>query len=157
MIRGIPQAFEAALERWRFLYRAARNQADQANRIILDHSRVQDHESAKRLRQEAEAQLKAAYGQTERHPIRLLQLSLFRERGFSARLQLPPPAPIRFHPRPPTSDDNSKEFISRPRFLAISEFGPGALIYHEGARYQVTRIMMPLREEQTGETSHFQD
>ena len=26
------------------------------------------------------------------------------------------------------------EFVSRPRFLAISEFGPRALIYHEGAR-----------------------
>src|SRR5512139_1165554 len=58
VIRGIPQAFEAALDRWRFLYRAARNQADQANRVILDHSRVQDHDSARRLRQEAETQLK---------------------------------------------------------------------------------------------------
>jgi len=32
------------------------------------------------------------------------------------------------------------EFISRPRFLAISEFGPGALVYHEGARYRVERV-----------------
>ena len=29
------------------------------------------------------------------------------------------------------------EYISRPRFLAVSEFGPRALIYHEGARYRV--------------------
>jgi len=35
------------------------------------------------------------------------------------------------------------EYIQRPRFLAISEFGPGALIYHEGARYEVTRIQLP--------------
>src|SRR5207249_3101421 len=26
------------------------------------------------------------------------------------------------------------------RFLAISEFGPGALIYHEGARYRVYKV-----------------
>ena len=32
------------------------------------------------------------------------------------------------------------EFISRPRFLAISEFGPRALIYHEGARYRVYKV-----------------
>ena len=32
------------------------------------------------------------------------------------------------------------EFISRPRFLAVSEFGPRALIYHEGARYRVSRV-----------------
>ena len=34
--------------------------------------------------------------------------------------------------------------LQRPRFLAISEFGPGALIYHEGARYEVNRIQVPL-------------
>src|SRR4029077_20362151 len=32
------------------------------------------------------------------------------------------------------------EFISRPRFLAISEFGPRALIYHEGGRYRVYKV-----------------
>jgi very-short-patch-repair endonuclease len=35
------------------------------------------------------------------------------------------------------------EYLSRPRFLAISEFGPGALIYHEGSRYQVERVVIP--------------
>jgi hypothetical protein len=34
-------------------------------------------------------------------------------------------------------------WLQRPRFLAIAEFGPGALIYHEGARYQVIRISLP--------------
>ena len=32
------------------------------------------------------------------------------------------------------------EYISRPRFLAISEFGPRALVYHEGARYRVHKV-----------------
>src|SRR4029077_15720020 len=32
------------------------------------------------------------------------------------------------------------EFISRPRFLAISEFGPRALVYHEGGRYRVYKV-----------------
>ena len=36
------------------------------------------------------------------------------------------------------------DYLQRPRFLAIREFGPGALIYHEGARYQVDRIQLPL-------------
>ncbi len=35
------------------------------------------------------------------------------------------------------------DYIQRPRFLAINEFGPGALIYHEGARYEVYRIQLP--------------
>ena len=29
------------------------------------------------------------------------------------------------------------DYIQRPRFIGIAEFGPGAVIYHEGARYQV--------------------
>lgn len=42
------------------------------------------------------------------------------------------------------------DFLQRPRFLAISEFGPGSLIYHEGARYEVTRVQLP---RDPGETS----
>ena len=36
------------------------------------------------------------------------------------------------------------DYIQRPRFLAISEFGPNALIYHEGSRYEVVRIQLPM-------------
>lgn len=150
VIRGVSQAFESALERWRFLYRAARSQADQANRIILDHSRVQDHESAKRLRQEAEAQLKLL---TDRQSA--IQSDFYTYRYFASEGFLPgynfPRLPLSAYIPGRATALDTKEFISRPRFLAISEFGPGALIYHEGSRYQVTRIMMPLREEQGGE------
>ena len=38
------------------------------------------------------------------------------------------------------------EFVSRPRFLAISEFGPRSLIYHEGNRYEITRVILPPTE-----------
>ena len=31
--------------------------------------------------------------------------------------------------------------------MAISEFGPTAIIYHEGATYQVDRITLPMRED----------
>ena len=43
----------------------------------------------------------------------------------------------------PGNRGRDSSWLQRPRFLAISEFGPGALIYHEGARYQVTRISLP--------------
>jgi hypothetical protein len=43
----------------------------------------------------------------------------------------------------PGSRGRGNTWLQRPRFLAISEFGPGALIYHEGARYQVSRISLP--------------
>ena len=39
--------------------------------------------------------------------------------------------------------DNNSTWLQRSRFLAISEFGPDSLIYHEGARYQVKRVSLP--------------
>jgi hypothetical protein len=36
------------------------------------------------------------------------------------------------------------EFLSRPRFLAISEFGPRAILYHEGSRYRINKVILPV-------------
>src|SRR5207244_4961612 len=36
------------------------------------------------------------------------------------------------------------EFLSRPRFLAISEFGPRSIVYHEGSRYAINRVLLPV-------------
>lgn len=33
-------------------------------------------------------------------------------------------------------------FISRPRFIALKEFGPGNLIYHNGGKFRVTRMQL---------------
>ena len=44
----------------------------------------------------------------------------------------------------PGAGSDQGNYLQRPRFLAIAEFGPGALIYHEGARYEVRRIQVPM-------------
>jgi len=38
-------------------------------------------------------------------------------------------------------------FLSRPRFLALSEFGPMSLIYHEGSQYRVRKVIIGVRDE----------
>jgi hypothetical protein len=35
------------------------------------------------------------------------------------------------------------EFISRPRFLAIREFAPGNVVYHEGAKRECVSFQSP--------------
>lgn len=40
--------------------------------------------------------------------------------------------------------------LSRPRFLALSEFGPRSLIYHCGGIYQVKRVKLRAQSGQTG-------
>jgi len=38
-------------------------------------------------------------------------------------------------------------FLSRPRFLGLSEFGPQSIIYHEGSTYHVRRAILTIRDE----------
>ena len=40
------------------------------------------------------------------------------------------------------SDGKSQRYIQRARFLAISEFGPQSLVYHEGRAYRVDRALL---------------
>ena len=40
------------------------------------------------------------------------------------------------------------EFLQRPRFLAISEFGPRSIVYHEGSRYLINRVFLPVERDE---------
>ncbi|SHF01148.1 ATP-dependent helicase YprA, contains C-terminal metal-binding DUF1998 domain [Ruegeria intermedia] len=44
---------------------------------------------------------------------------------------------------PSGGSDNRSAFLQRARFLAISEFGPRSLIYHEGRAYRVHKAKLP--------------
>jgi len=45
------------------------------------------------------------------------------------------------------------EYLSRPRFLAISEFGPRAVIYHEGSQYVINQVMLPAQASEEIDTT----
>ena len=40
------------------------------------------------------------------------------------------------------SEDAGGEYISRPRFVALNEFGPRNVIYHDGAKYRIDKIIL---------------
>ncbi|MBX7133455.1 MAG: DEAD/DEAH box helicase [Fimbriimonadaceae bacterium] len=42
-----------------------------------------------------------------------------------------------------------ESFLSRPRFLGLSEFGPRSIIYHEGSTYRVRKAILTLRSTDT--------
>ena len=44
-------------------------------------------------------------------------------------------------------------FLSRPRFLGLTEFGPQSIIYHEGSTYRVRRTILTMRNIETVTTS----
>ena len=141
-MQSVVQAFDTTCNRWRGLYLGALRQAELQGKIIRDASRsAADKRQAERLRREAESQLKLL---TEID--KLAQSDFYSYRYFATEGFLPgysfPRLPISaFIPGRRTQQRD--EFLSRPRFLAISEFGPRAIIYHEGSKYLINQVIMP--------------
>ena len=147
----IPE-FEKACERWRSLFRSAQNQMLKQNKIRMDASAsARDKDEARRLYGEAESQLKLL---TEAK--NAVQSDFYSYRYFASEAFLPgysfPRLPLSAYIPGRKRVTGTDEFLSRPRFLGISEFGPRALVYHEGARYRIHKVIMPVREDTTGAT-----
>jgi len=136
----VERAFDASCERWRSLYRAAVRQRELHHKIIGDHARPEaERAHSRRLRAQAESQIRLL---TEAAGI--YEGDFYSYRYFAAEGFLPgynfPRLPISAFVPGRRQRKGRDEFVSRPRFLAISEFGPRALIYHEGARYRVFKV-----------------
>ena len=144
-LAAVPRRFTDAMRRWRTLYAAARQQARAQSEVVQSASaspRVRNR--AKRLREEAERQLdilrsdSVRTGQSDFYPYRYLASEGFLPGYSFPRLPLSAFVPGRRGPR------SGPEYLQRPRFLAISEFGPRGLIYHEGAQYEINRVILPV-------------
>ncbi len=147
VVTGAYRAFDRACDRWRGLYRAARQQQALQNAIVTDASASpESREIAQRLRGEAETQLKLL---TE-EDARAMQSDFYSYRYFASEGFLPgynfPRLPLAAYLPGRHRSLGRDEFLSRPRFLAVSEFGPGAIIYHEGSQYRVTRVLLSVQE-----------
>ncbi len=139
--------FDDACERWRGLFRAAVAQQETQNRIIGDASRpAADKNRARQLRREAESQIDLL---TETN--NLAQADFYSYRYFASEGFLPgynfPRLPLSAYIPARGLRQSRDEFVSRPRFLAITEFGPRSIIYHEGSRYQINRVILPIQED----------
>jgi ATP-dependent helicase YprA (DUF1998 family) len=146
VFKQIELNFEAACERWRNLCKAALAQQKAQNAIIMDMSRSADERrQAERLRREAESQYKLL---TETQSI--VQSDFYSYRYFASEGFLPgynfPRLPLSAY-IPGRRTQQRDEFLSRPRFLAITEFGPRAVVYHEGSRYLINKAILPLGQD----------
>lgn len=130
--------FDRAFDRWRELYRAATRQLLDAQNVLVRARSREDQAKATARQQEAIRQRNL-----------LLQINTSREEGdfypyryLASEGFLPgynfPALPVRaWVPR----DDG--EFIPRPRFLALREFAPGNIFYHEGTKWEVSSFQSP--------------
>ena len=139
--RSAPRHFDQAFDRWRELFASAELQRDDAERILKDYS-IPEHQ-----RRSAEARLAQAHGQ-----IKLLlggsanigsDFYIYRylaTEGFLPGYNFPRLPLMAFIPG--NQDKTKDRFLQRARFLAIAEFGPGSLVYHEGRAYRVDRALL---------------
>lgn len=138
-------AFEDACQRWRSLFRAAKDQFERQNVIIGDVAMRSQWDEARRLRREAEAQIELL---TDSQSV--IQSDFYSYRYFASEGFLPgynfPRLPLSAYIPARRKTKGQDEFLSRPRFLAISEFGPRSIIYHEGSRYIVNKVILPVAE-----------
>ena len=154
VLARLPQSFDEACQRWRSLYRSAVQQRQLQNKIIGDHSRPAiDRDRAKRFRAQAESQI-----QLLTDPQSTFEGDFYSYRYFASEGFLPgynfPRLPLSAFIPARRGRRGRDEFLSRPRFLAISEFGPRALIYHEGARYRVCKVNLTYDEDTREPTQH---
>ncbi|HAK96021.1 MAG TPA: hypothetical protein DCM87_13775 [Planctomycetes bacterium] len=154
VLRQIERSFNEACERWRTLYRAASAQVDAQHRIIQDASRSrEDRDRARRLRNEAEAQRDLLLEAQN-----VMEADFYSYRYFASEGFLPgysfPRLPLSAYIPGRRERTGRNEFVSRPRFLAISEFGPRAIVYHEGSRYRINKVMLPLRGDNQDLVTH---
>ncbi len=148
VLHEAPMRFDRAFDRWRELFRSAWNQLVQAQQLeqqlyLGGNATVQNQRrQAELMKREAQRQLdllcchNTKADESDFYPYRYLA-----SEGFLPGYNFPA-LPVRaFVPR-----GEEGEYISRRRFLALTEFGPQNVIYHEGAKFQVRRALLPAQD-----------
>ncbi len=137
--------FEEACDRWRSLFLAARDQLKRQNAVIGDVALRTQWDEARRLRREAEAQIELLTDARNASQSDFYSYRYFASEGFLPGYNFPRLPLSAFIPARRRAKGQD-EFLSRPRFLAISEFGPQSIIYHEGSRYLVNKVILPIAD-----------
>jgi Lhr-like helicase len=134
--------FSAAFDRWRQLYQSAHAQLSEANRKSEMHGLgAKERKDAKIAQAQANEQLGLlekgrASGGSDFYTYRYLATE-----GFLPGYNFPR-LPIYAYVPAVGAGGPKAAYLQRARFLAIAEFGPGSLIYHEGRGFRVHKAKL---------------
>ena len=132
------------MNRWRDLYQAT------AQAIELNYKKENNPAASERERREAQQRHNEARKQRD---LLLAGNSAFNSDFYTYRYLasqgfLPgynfPRLPLMAYIPARRGNIGRESFLSRPRFLALSEFGPYSLIYHEGSQYRVIKALLTI-------------
>jgi hypothetical protein len=141
--------FDRSADRWRTLYRSAKQQLEE------NHQRRDDPKLNQKARKQAEILWLEAGRQHDllvqegRVSSDFYSYRYFASEGFLPGYNFPRLPLTAYLPAGRDKGGRNREnddFVSRGRFVAISEFGPGNHIYYEGNRYVIDRVILPARE-----------
>jgi hypothetical protein len=145
-----PAAFHQAFGRWRDLLASAEAQRDEARRTI-DNFGITDtklRRNAENLQNMAQRQISLLLAGSESIGTDFYTYRYLATEGFLPGYNFPRLPLMAFIPG--QGSDKRQAYVQRPRFLAISEFGPHSRIYHEGRAYRVVRVQVPASELDQG-------
>jgi len=140
-----PEEFDRAFDRWREMYKSAKRMHDEAlSELGVPKLTKKEREAARRKERDASRQLDLLLCQ---NIISIEESDFYPYRYLASEGFLPgynfPRLPVRAFV---SSSKKQGDYISRDRFLAVSEFGPGNLIYHEGNKHRVVAVFLSPEE-----------
>jgi len=135
-----PYEFDQAFDRWRELYKSARSQLNEANKRTetIGISRA-DRRKAKAASGQANDQITILEEGRASNGSDFYSYRYLATEGFLPGYNFPRLPLYAFIP----GEGRTGAFLSRARFLAIAEFGPRSLIYHEGRAYRIMKAKLP--------------
>jgi len=141
-LKQSPQLFDRSIDRWREIYKKCVEQLITSAQILADPRIPRTHEAKKNAendRRYADRQIELLNNEkssgknnelSEFYPYRYLAAEGFLPGYGFTKL------PVRlFVP------SDGGEYISRPKYIALREFGPQNIIYHSGGKYRVNQMM----------------
>jgi len=136
--------FDKAFNRWRELFAAAEQQRDAARKTMDDYAAPQrEKRAAQRRHAQAIDQLNLLQKGDSQRSSDFYTYRYLATEGFLPGYNFPRLPLMAYIPA--TSDGRGRQaYLQRPRFLALSEFGPRSLVYHEGRSYRVVRALFSL-------------
>jgi len=138
---GVHSEFNRACDRWRNMYKASVMQMNLQNEILQDMTRSKDHDRAKSLFDQAHETMTLLISNAETEQSDFYSYRYLASEGFLPGYNFPRLPITAYLDR---TNNGKRKSLSRPRFLAIAEFGPHSIIYHEGAHYKVDRVFLPI-------------
>ena len=146
--------FDESFDRWRSLFRATASQIRIANQVINNAAATEgDRRQAKARYDEAYTQQNLLLGSRATMNSDFYTYRYLASQGFLPGYNFPRLPLMAFIPGRPKRKVARDSFLSRPRFLGLTEFGPQSIIYHEGSTYRVRRAILTIREESAATAS----